>query len=585
MNQMSVANRSRRARRWGVAVAAVLVGTLVSSSATQAANSTPSKSKYGGEVVQAIDGTIAGFCFSNALPGGPLGTSRTIYESLVERAANGKFIPHLASKFAMSADAKEWTISLRPGIKYSNGEEFNAANVKLNLDFGRSGFGTLNGAPFATGSAAGYPSTGVGVNANIMSVDVVDNLTVKVTLERGDTEFLGLMYRAGRYVMRANAQIADSKTCSSNPIGTGPFMKQSYSADELVVVKNPNYWRKDASGGKLPYLDKITFINIKEASSRAAAVRSGAVDAAFFTTGDATFILDLAKRKSVVKQYVASKTAWGQWMPNVGKAGSPFKFKNCRLAAAHAMDWNAYNKVRLKGLGSYSGSVVGKTSIMFTTQGTPKYNLALAKDYVAKCNTDLGTAAPFKLTLYADTSSQSQKNTKFIGDMLVKAGIQLNPTNIEESAVLVSKIYRGGGNLFDFAEGTPAEGDAIGYVVPFFVSKAFPSDSKNPMAATPYGKGYNTVIALGGHGDTTMDNLFYAAMADTNKTTAKAKWVAATKYLQENGLAIPAVHGGFWMFTNNSSKLLGVGALLNPDGSKPSAMETKGFEWTGIYKG
>jgi ABC-type transport system substrate-binding protein len=556
----------------------------VSSSATQAATSSPSK-KYGGEVVQAIDGTIAGFCFSNALPGGPLGTSRTIYESLVERAANGKFVPHLAEKFAMSADGKEWTITLRPGIKYSNGEEFNAANVKLNLDFGRSGFGTLNGAPFATGSAAGYPSTGVGVNANMVSVDVVDNLTVKVTLERGDTEFLGLMYRAGRYVMRANAQIANSSTCSSNPIGTGPFMKQSYSADELVVVKNPNYWRKDASGGKLPYLDKITFINIKEASSRAAAVRSGAVDAAFFTTGDATFILDLAKRKSVVKQYQASKTAWGQWMPNVGKAGSPFKFKNCRLAAAHAMDWNAYNKVRLKGLGSYSGSVVGKTSIMFTTQGTPKYNVALAKDYVSKCNTDLGAAAPFKLTLYADSSSQSQKNTKFIGDMLVKAGIQLNPTNIEESAVLVSKIYRGGGNLFDFAEGTPAEGDAIGYIVPFFVSRAFPADSKNPMAATPYGKGYNTVIALGGHGDTTMDNLFYAAMADTNKKTAKAKWVAATKYLQENALAIPAVHGGFWMFTNNKSKLLGVGALKNPDGSKPSAMETKGFEWTGIYKG
>ena len=585
MNQMSVANRSRGAKRWGVALAAVLVGTMVSSSATQAANRAPSKSKYGGEVIQAIDGTIAGFCFSNALPGGPLGTSRTIYESLVERAANGKFIPYLAEKFASSADAKEWTITLRPGIKYSNGEEFNAANVKLNLDFGRSGFGTLNGAAFATGSPAGYPSTGVGVNANIMSVDVIDNLNVKVTLERGDSEFLGLMYRAGRYVMRANAQIADSKTCASNPIGTGPFMKQSYSADELVVVKNPNYWRKDAAGGKLPYLDKITFINIKEASSRAAAVRTGAVDAAFFVTGDATFILDLAKRKSVVKQYEASKTAWGQWVPNVGKAGSPFKFKNCRLAAAHAMDWNAYNKVRLKGLGSYSGSVVGKTSIMFTTQGTPKYNVAKAKEYVALCNTDLGAAAPFKLTLYADTSSQSQKNVKFIGDMLAKAGIQLNTTNVEESAVLVSKIYRGGGNLFDFAEGTPAEGDAIGYVVPFFLSKAFPSDSKNPMAATPYGKGYNTVIALGGHGDANMDNLFYAAMADTNKTTSKAKWVAATKYLQENALAIPAVHTGFYMFTNNSKKLMGVGTLKNPDGSKPSPMETKGFEWTGIYKG
>ena len=585
MNQMSVANRSRGAKRWGVALAAVLVGTMVSSSASQAASRAPSKSKYGGEIVQAIDGTIAGFCFANALPGGPLGASRTIYESLVERSSAGKFIPHLASKITRSADAKEWTFALRPGIKYSNGEEFNAANVKLNIDFGRSGFGTLNGAPFATNNTAGYPSTGIGVNSNIMSVDVVDNLAVKVTLERGDTEFLGLMYRAGRYVMRANEQMADSKTCSSNPIGTGPFMKQSFSADELIVVKNPNYWRTDAKGGKLPYLDKITFINIKESSSRAAAVRTGAVDAAFFTTGDATFILDLAKRKSVVKQYQASKTAWGQWMPNVGKAGSPFKFLNCRLAAAHAIDWNAYNKVRLKGLGSFSGSVVGKTSIMFTTAGAPKFSVTKAKAYVEKCNADLGTAAPFNLTLYADTSSQSQKNVKFVSDMLAKVGIKMNAPNIEESAVLVSKIYRGGGNLFDFAEGTPAEGDAIGYIVPFFVSKAFPADSKNPVAVHPYGKGYNTVIALGGHGDTTMDDKFYAAMAETNKAKSKAAWKAATKYLQENALAIPAVHGGFWMYTNNKSKLLGIGALKNPDGSKPSAMETKGFEWTGVYKG
>jgi peptide/nickel transport system substrate-binding protein len=585
MNQMSVANRSRGAKRWGVALAAVLVGTMVSSSASQAASRAPSKSKYGGEIVQAIDAVISGFCFSNALPGGPLGASRTIYESLVERAANGKFVPHLASKITMSADAKEWTFALRPGIKYSNGEEFNAANVKLNIDFGRSGFGTLNGAPFATNNTGGYPSTGIGVNSNIMSVDVVDNLAVKVTLERGDTEFLGLMYRAGRYVMRANEQIADSKTCSSNPIGTGPFMKQSFSADELVVVKNPNYWRTDAKGGKLPYLDKITFINIKEASSRAAAVRTGAVDAAFFTTGDATFILDLAKRKSVVTQYKASKTQWGQWMPNVGKAGSPFKFLNCRLAAAHAIDWNAYNKVRLKGLGSFSGSVVGKTSIMFTTAGAPKFSVTKAKAYVKKCNTDLGAAAPFNLTLYADTSSQSQRNVKFVSDMLAKVGIKMNAPNIEESAVLVSKIYRGGGNLFDFAEGTPAEGDAIGYIVPFFVSKAFPADSKNPVAVHPYGKGYNTVIALGGHGDTTMDDKFYAAMAETNKAKSKAAWKAATKYLQENALAIPAVHGGFWMYTNKSSKLRGIGALKNPDGSRPSKMETKGFEWTGVYKG
>ncbi|NCX06124.1 MAG: ABC transporter substrate-binding protein, partial [Actinobacteria bacterium] len=399
------------------------------------------KAKSGGEITVAIDGTIAGFCFSTAMAGGALGSARTIYESLVERSSDGKFVPYLAESFTPSADYKVWDIALRSGIKYSNGEAFDAANVKQNIDIGR-------------GAITTYPSTGIGVNSNIINVEAVDPLHVKITLDRGDTEFLGLLYRAGRYVMRAPAQIASTTTCQTNPIGTGPFMKQSYSPDELVVVKNPNYWRKDAAGVQLPYLDKITFVNVKEASQRAAAVRKKTVDVGFFTVGDATFIKDLEHRKSVVTEYKGPQNQWGQWMPNVGKAPA-FKFQNCRLAAAFAMDWNLYNKVRLKGYGLVTGSLVGKTNPMYTTAGAPTFNLAKAKEFVAKCNTDLGAAAPFKVTLYADTSSQSQNNVKFIGEMLSKAGIILNTTYIAESAVLISKIYKGGGNDFDFAEGTP----------------------------------------------------------------------------------------------------------------------------------
>lgn len=572
MKKMSNANRSRKAQGLGVGLAAILLGTMVASSAT-AAPSAPPAPKYGGEITVAIDATITGFCFANALPGGPLGAARSIYESLVERDKNGNFVPFLAKTLTMSADAKYWTIALREGIKYSNGEDFNAANVKQNIDIGR-------------GSETSYPSTGVGVNANILSVEVIDSLTVKVTLDRPDTGFLGLMYRAGRYVMRAPAQIVKGNTkCSTEGIGTGPFKIQSFSADELVVVKNPNYWRKDASGGKLPYLDKISFINVKEASQRAAAVRKGAVDAGFFTTGDATFIKDLQKRKSAVREYKGPIAAWGQWMPNVGKANSPFKHQNCRLAAAFAVDWNKYNTVRLKGLGSYNGSIVGKTNPLYTLTGAPKYDVVKAKDYVTKCNTDLGAAAPFKITLYADTSSQSQNNVKFIAKYMTDANILLNNTFVAEAGPLVASIYRGGGNLFDFAQGTPAEGDSVGYVFPFFISKAFNSTATNPIKDTALGKGYNTVIALGAHGDEEVDRKIYAAQGDTNPVTAKAKWALASQYLMEQGYTIPSVHSGNFVFTNVKSKLGGVGMLKNPDGSSPAIVETKGFEWTGVWKG
>ena len=572
MKEISRTSRSRRARVMGVALTAVLLGTAISSSAS-AANRAPSARKYGGELTVAMDATISGFCFSNALSGGPLGATRTVYESLVERDNKGNFVPYLAQSFTMSADAKYWTIALRAGIKYSNGEEFNAANVKQNIDIGR-------------GAITSYPSTGIGVNANILAVDVIDNLTVKVTLDRPDTGFLGLMYRAGRYVMRAPAQIVTGNTaCATKGIGTGPFMIASFSADELVAVKNPTYWRKDASGGSLPYLDKITFINVKEASQRAAAVRKGSVDAAFFTTGDATFIKDLQGRKKDVKEFKGPITGWGQWMPNVGKANSPFKFQNCRLAAAFAVDWKNYNIVRLKGMGSYNGSIVGKTNPMYTLDGATGYNVAKAKEFVAKCNTDLGAAGPFKLTLYADTSTQSQNNVKFVAKYLTDAGILLNNTLVAESAILIASIYRGGGNLYDFAEGTPAEGDAVGYVIPFFISKAFNSTSTNPIKDTAYGKGYNTVIALGAHGDEQVDRLIYAAQADTNPATAKVKWAAASAYLMSMGYTIPTVHAGSFVFTNNKSKLVGVGTLKNPDGSTPAVTETKGFEWTGVSRG
>ncbi len=565
--------RSRMVKRMGAAVAVALIGSTVAATGSHAAVRPNSATKpvYGGSITVLIDGSIAGHCFGNALPGGPLGASRSIYESLVERTNKGKYVGYLAESFT-TTDNRVWNIKLRPGITFSNGEAFNATVVKQNIDIGR-------------GAVTTYPSTGIGVNSNILTVDVVDDLNVRVTLERADNDFLGLMYRAGRYVMRAPAQIANRTTCATNPIGTGPFMLKSFTPDEQIVVKNPTYWRKDAKGRQLPYLDQITFVSVKEASQRAAGVRRGTAEVGFFTQGDATFTNGLRTHKSLVTGYKSTQTAWGQWMPNVNKAGSPFKYQNCRLAAAYSMDWKSYNKVRLKGTGDYSGSIVGKNHIMFTTKGAPTYNLTKAKDYLAKCNVDLGAAAPMKITLYADTSSQSQGNVKFMQQSMEKAGILFNTPYLGEAALLVSKIYKGGGNDFDFAEGTPAEGGSPGYVIPFFVSKAFMTGTTNPIATSPYGIGYNRVIALGNHTDTHVDDLIYAAQAETNPKLAKTKWQAATQYIQEQGYAIPSVHGGFQVFVNNKAKLHGIGKLKMPSGQYADVVETKGLDYTGVWKG
>lgn len=571
--------RSRRIRRWGAVIAVAVAGSVVATSTGQAASRTSSKPKTGGSITYGIDATISGWCFANALSGGPLGATRTVYESLVERDSKGRFIPHLAKSWRSTEGYKVWTFKLRTGIKFSNGEAFNAGVAAQNIKIG-------------AGHIPTYPSTGIGVNANIKQVDAPDDETLVITLDKPDNQFIGLMYRAGRYVMRAPAQIADKATCATNGIGTGPFKIESYEPNNLVVVRNDLYWRKDSKGTQLPYLDKITIKVVKEASQRAAAVRKGSLDAAFFVVGDATFIKDLQKRKSLVKEYKGAPGQWGQWMPNQNKAGSPFIHKNCRVAAAYAIDWNSYNKVRLRGLGTVTGSIVGKDHVMYTKSGAYKYNLKKAKEYVAKCNTDLGAAAPFKITLYADTSSQSLNNAKFIQTMMEKAGIQFNPVYQAESADLIRSIYRGGGNLFDFAQGTPAEGAGPGYVAPFFITKAFPNAtekhaaSTSPMYGTALGRGYNTVIALGNHSMTGYDDLVYDAMAVTDKKKQAAAWRKSTAYLQREAIAIPSVHSNTWTFINKKSKLNGVATFKNPDGKTFAPVkDVKGLEWTGIWQG
>ena len=569
-----------RRKKWGAAVAVAIAASAMATT-TQAAGAKPAASKQGGEVSYGILNTISGWCFANALTGDALGATRMVYESLVERDSRGRFIPHLAESWASSEGGKVWTFKLRTGIKYSNGEDFNAASVKQNIDIGRG----LTSAP---GFSSRYASTGIGINANIMTVDAVDAATVKITLERPDNDFLGLMYRAGRYVMRAPAEIADPNTCSTNGIGTGPFKIVSYNPNELVVERNPLYWRKDSAGVQMPYLNKITVVVVKEASQRAAAVRKGVLDAASFTTGEATFVKDLQKRKSVVTEYAGNAGSWGQWVPNQNKAGSPFKYQNCRLAAAFAMNWPQYNKVRLKGMGVYSGSIVGKDHIMYTRSGSPVFNLAKAKEFVGKCNADLtaaGVTGGFKVTLYADTSTQSLNNTKEVQKYLEAAGITMNPIFQAESAVLIASIYRGGGNLYDFAEGTPAEGPGSGYVLPFFVTGAFPANSTNPIAKTPLGAGYNKVVALGNHSDTQVDTLLYAAQAETNATLRKQKFQAATAHIQATGMAIPTLHTATYTFINKKSKLKGIGLLKNPDGKTfAPTRDIKGLEWTGVWQ-
>ena len=592
-------SRSRWTKRWGVALAIALTGSAMATTTTHAA-----KSKYGGEVTVAIGDTFPGFCVSNIPNHSALGGFRLIYEQLFERTPAGEYVGSLAESGTPNATLDQWTIKIRPNIKFTNGESFNADAAKLNIDLNATLYNAQNpttaASEFAT-AGKGYASTGIGVNANIINVAKIDDLTIRIDLDHPQNDFLGVLYRAGRYVMRAPSQLWDpvtkkpniapyqtdaTKTCGNYPIGTGPFKFVSFTTDTLVVEKNADYWRKNPiNGDKLPYLDKITFVNVKEPSQRAAAVRKGTVDAGSFATSEATFVKGL-RTSSTVTGYTAQTLWWGQWVPNVNKDGSPFKFENCRQAVAHAIDWKTYNKVRFKGLADVSGSIVSKGHPMYSLTGSPKYDVNVAKDYAAKCRVDLGGKDP-SFVLYADTSTQSQNNVKMVQQYLNAANMAPGNTYIAEAAVLIGAVYGGPVTKMDITEGTPAEGGDSAYVSIFFTSSAFPTGAKSPVAATAIGKAYAKVIALSNNSDPEIDRLILAAQAAPTKAAAKTAWAAMTAYLQSKAYLIPSPHTTFYSFVNKKSKLMGIGKLpIGLTKKKFAATVTnKGLEWAGIYKG
>ena len=583
--------RSRVLRRVGVAVATAIAISTVASTGSQAA-ANPSAAKYGGEVKVGIFDTFPGFCVSNNPANSALMATRSIYETLFERTVGGDYVGLLASSGTPSADLKTWTITLREGITFHDGAAFNAAAVVTNY---QAITGLIAAGAYAAGGLAGYASKGYTVGtavafaANIKSFSAKSTYVVEFVLDRAQNDFLGTLYASGRGFMRSPAQFASSTTCASNPVGTGPFKFVSYTSDELIVSKNASYWRTDPNtNAKLPYLDKITFSNVKEGSQRAAAVRKGTIDAGMFAAAsEATFIKDLRLRKTAVTEYKSAVEYFPSYWLNQGKPGSPFANKNARLAVLSCVDRANYVKVRTKGEGVVPTSLVGTKSDMYSTRGFSKFNIAKSKEYVAAYKAETGKSA-LTFTVPVDTSSNSMANFKFVQTTWAKCGITANSV-VEETALIIAKAFNAAPkvaagefyNAYDMIPILLFEGQDVTFNLPFVLTNAFPATSTSPVKAL-FQASVGKVLGLNHHSDTNVDTLFFAGQASQTRIGAKTKYAEGTAYLQTNGFMGNVTHTYYSLFT--TKKLAGIGKLQLVKGKTQRVVTNWGIDWTGVYK-
>lgn len=189
--------------------------------------------------------------------------TKNIYETLTEFGPQDTEVnPGLATEWESSPDGLTYTLTLREGVKFHDGTDFNADAVVYNFERWKAG----NAEQFYY-----YNSQFAGI---IDTVEAVDPHTVKFTLTRPLAPFLKNLAMSPFGIASPEAIEQHGDKFLENPVGTGPFKFQEWKRnDRITLVKNENYWNPD-----LPKLETLIFRAIPDNSARLNALMSGEVD-------------------------------------------------------------------------------------------------------------------------------------------------------------------------------------------------------------------------------------------------------------------------------------------------------------------
>ena len=550
-------------RRKVVAVMAIaLVASLTQVSSSGAAGA--DKPKRGGNITVGIFDSFPGYCMSDNLANSALMGARTIYETWVEQRADGKIVPYLLKSWEHSADNKIWSLVVRDGIKFHDGTAVDAAALATNLQ-------ALRGALLLTGKA-GSPGTAGGFTANITDVKVTGPMSVQITLYQAESDYPESLYASGRFFARAPSQIL-SKTCSTTPVGTGAFKLVSTELTKLVVTANPDYWRKDAKGGKLPYLDGITFTFLSDAQPRVSGVKSGSLAATMFTSAtEAKQIKDLQKNKAITTIISPMDYYPSIWLNH---KIAPFSSKNARLALSHALDREKWLKVRQKGLGMVPDSIVGPNNIMYNKKGYAGYDLAKAKSFAAAYKVETGKDLEFSLP-YVSTSADSTAGAILTQQMGAAAGIKINLLS-QTTAEIISKTFP---MQYQVSPLLLMEGTGTGFVLPFLVSDMSGGNPRALLNVSPATKILHAILNISSFKDTVSENLLFAARAEPNMAKKKALYKQATEQLQNEARV---TNIGMTAYSLSYKNLGGIGELPLAAGGPRRLVTNFGIDWTGVW--
>ena len=281
-----------------------------------------------------------------------------MFEPLLGMDARGKLRPNLADSWEVSKDGKVYTFRLRRGVRFHDGKEMTAADVKFAIDYTME---PKNG-------AYGYDTLSV-----VDRVELPDQHTVKLYLKQQNPLFLTSLADIRSFSVIPKGSLPEGvRRPTSMPPGTGPFKFVEWQPrQQIILARFDQYW------GSKPFVDRVILRNISNATVRINALQAGNVDIIERTPYE--WVQEIVEGKVKGIGY-AKATLAGSRNIEFNVAGAPFNNKNLRLAVAHAIDRKEILQAAYQGLAEPSNQRYPKGHTWYFEEvRAPEYDLNKAK--------------------------------------------------------------------------------------------------------------------------------------------------------------------------------------------------------------
>lgn len=337
----------------------------------------PQIGKYGGTINLPLGANPDVFFPALTMSGYASSINSYIYEGMISvDPVTLEYIPHIAESWKASDDGLQWTFKLRNDVFFSDGVKLTAHDVAF----------TFNDVIFNDQLMSPSNFT-YRVAGEKFKTEAVDSFTVLFTLPKPFAPFLTIAgtsivpkHHYEREVQNNNITTFTSAGCNiANIVGSGPFILEKIELGQQILLKrNPNYWKKDTAGNRLPYLEHVRFKVINEPNQQVLKFQEGELDQITVLGSDYPVLKPQEKKKNFTIMKVGPRwyNRFIKFNQNnqLDESGTPyvpadkqvlFRDKRFRQAVAYSINYQKIINTVYNGLATPTTGLIGKHHTKF----------------------------------------------------------------------------------------------------------------------------------------------------------------------------------------------------------------------------